>query len=164
MRNFLISLLTFSLTACSIDDGEWGASEPISNIPAALLITVTPTSSAVCAENGQVATVTISSSQGEAVVDEIDLSKDLKFGTSAALEIQGGDRRHDFWDNGGLLHPRHLTAERETLRLTIDANSKYSLLLTVDPDDCPKFGQPFVSKVHYYDIGLGENQTLKGNW
>lgn len=162
---FIITMLASLITGCYVDDGKWSnADEQINNVPVALLVTVTQTDATTCAATGQVATVTISSPQGEAVVDEIDLSKELKFGTSATLEIQGGSRRRDFWDNGGVLRPRHLTADRETLRVTIDANNQASFLLTVDQDDCPEFGQPLVSKINYYDVGLGKSQALKGNW
>ncbi len=161
MRNFLIAmslvdaslLVIASLTSCARQDGEVDPNFVATAAPAIVTVNVTQLTPASCREFGELATLTITASQGEVELNQLHLNRKLDFGNDA--ELSWTDGRHIVvWEHAGLF-PRKLEASRETERLQVRPGDPVVFTLSVDPDDCHDFGsQAIVDSVAYWDVGL----------
>lgn len=153
--NFVISLLT--LSACQpevqIDFNDVAQ-------PAILSVSVTQVSPASCPEFGELAKLTISASQGEAELNQLNLSRQVNFGQDA--ELSWTDSKHVVVWRHKPLFPRQLTANRETERLQVTPGDPVVFTLSIDPSDCRDFdSQAIVESVNYWDVATKKNVVQK---
>ncbi len=111
-----------------------------------------------CSASGSVATVSLSTSQGLAIITKIELNHQLDFGHDASL-VWGSGRETVIWDNQAPLRPRWFEGRGEHEQVEISPGYPSSFVLTVGEGDCPVLdGQStVVASVNYYDQGRKQN-------